>query len=43
MIKKVGEKYYLYSKDGKRILGRFRTRKAAMKREKQVAFYKNKG
>lgn len=43
MIKKVGEKYYLYSKDGKRILGRFRTRKAAMKRESQVAFYKNKG
>ena len=43
MIRKVGEKYYLYSKDGKRILGRFRTRKAAMKRERQVAFYKDKG
>jgi len=36
MIKKVGDKWVLYSKDGSRVLGRFDTKKAAQDREEQI-------
>lgn len=41
-IRKQGDKYVLYSKDGKKRLGRFGSRKAAVKREKQIQFFKQK-
>ena len=36
MIKKEGEKYVLYSKDGKKKLGEFGSKKAAQDREKEI-------
>ncbi len=42
MIKKVGKKFVLMSKDGKKRLGEFSSRKAAQKRERQIQFFKNK-
>lgn len=36
MIKKVGKKFYLYTKDGKRILGRHATRTSAEKQEAAI-------
>lgn len=36
MIKKVGKKWYLYTKDGKRILGRHTTRIQAEKQESAI-------
>ena len=42
MIKKQGSKWVLYSKDGKRRLGEFKTEKAAKKREAQIQYFKNK-
>lgn len=36
MIKKVGKKFYLYTKDGKRILGRHATKVAAQKQEAAI-------
>ena len=42
MIKKSGSKYVLYSKSGKKKLGTFKTMKAAMKRERQVGYFKGK-
>ena len=36
VIRKEGSKYVLRSKDGKKVLGRYSTRAAAEKREKQV-------
>lgn len=47
MIRKVGNKYVLYSKkkgsDGKRkVLGRYNSKKAAEKRERQVQYFKHK-
>lgn len=36
MIKKVGKKWYLYSHDGKKILGRHPTRVAAERQESAV-------
>ena len=41
MIKKKGYKWVLYSKDGKKILGEFRTKKAAIKRERQIQYFKH--
>ena len=43
MIRKRGEKYILFSKDGKKKLGTFKTKAAAKKREKQILYFKNKG
>lgn len=40
MIVKKNNKYYLYSKDGKKILGRFETKEDAEKREKQINYFK---
>ena len=42
MIKRSGSKYSLYSKAGKKKLGTFKTKKAAMKRERQIRYYKGK-
>lgn len=41
MIKKKGWKWILFSKDGKKILGEFRTKKDALKRERQIIYFKN--
>lgn len=44
MIKKTSDnKYILYTKDGKKKLGEFKTKEEAVKREKQILFFKNKG
>ena len=42
MIKKSGSKYNLYSKSGKKKLGSFKTKAGAMKRERQINYYKKK-
>lgn len=42
MIKKDGNKYILYSKDGKKKLGSFSSRKAAEKREREIQYFKHK-
>ncbi|MAG52361.1 MAG: hypothetical protein CMH62_00190 [Nanoarchaeota archaeon] len=42
VIKKQGYKYILYSKDKKKKLGTFRSKKAALKRERQIQFFKHK-
>ncbi len=39
MIKKEKGKWILYSKDGKKFLGAFLTKKAAIKREKQINYF----
>lgn len=39
MIKKNGNKWVLYSKDGKKFWGAFLTKKAAIKREKQINYF----
>jgi len=41
VIKKEGYKWVLYTKDGKKVLGEFRTKKAALKRERQIIYFKN--
>jgi hypothetical protein len=44
MIKKVtGGKYELRTKDGRKRLGVFTSRRAALKRERQIQFFKQKG
>lgn len=42
MIKKKGYKWILYTRDGKKKLGEFRTKKEALKRERQIIFFKSK-
>jgi hypothetical protein len=42
MIKKSGSKYVLYSKTGKKKLGTFKTKAGAMKRERQIKYFKGK-
>ena len=41
VIVKCGYKWILYTKDQKRILGKFKTKKEALKREKQIIYFKN--
>lgn len=43
MIRKVRNKelYVLKSKNGTKVLGKFKSRKAALKREKQINFFKS--
>lgn len=41
VIVKRGYQYILYTKDGKRVLGKFRSKKAALKRERQIQFFKH--
>jgi len=36
MIKKVGKKWYLYTKDGKRILGRHTSKASAVRQEAAI-------
>lgn len=43
VIKKEGYKWVLYTKDKKRVLGTFRTKKDALKRERQIIYFKNLG
>ena len=40
MIKKKGHQWILYSGRGTKILGKFRTRKAALQRERQIQYFK---
>lgn len=42
MIRKIGNKFVLFSKDGKKRLGTFNTRADAEKREREIMFFKNK-
>ena len=41
VIKKKGYKWVLYTKDGKKVLGTFKTKKDALKRERQIIYFKN--
>ena len=41
VIVRRGAQYILYSKDRKKVLGKFRSRKAAVKRERQIQFFKH--
>ena len=41
VIKKEGYKWVLYTTDGKKVLGTFRTKKEALKRERQIIYFKN--
>ena len=42
MIRKVGNMYYLYTKDGKKILGRHKTHAAAKKQEIAIKYAKKR-
>lgn len=41
VILKRGWQWVLYTKDRKKILGKFRTKKAALKRERQINYFKH--
>lgn len=41
VIKKEGYQWVLYTKDKKKVLGTFKTRKDALKRERQIIYFKN--
>ncbi len=41
VIIKEGSQWVLYSSDRKKALGRFMTKKDALKRERQIQFFKN--
>ena len=41
VIKKERYKWILYTKDGKKVLGTFRTKKDALKRERQIVYFKS--
>ncbi|MCX6815431.1 MAG: hypothetical protein NT120_01085 [Candidatus Aenigmarchaeota archaeon] len=41
VIKKVGKKYVLFSHDGKKKLGIFSSYEKALKRERQIQFFKH--
>ena len=41
VIKKKGYKWILYTKDGKKKLGEFKTKTDALKRERQIQFFKH--
>ena len=43
MIRKIGVWYVLFSRDGKRKLGRFKTKAAAQKREREIQRIKHAG
>ena len=42
VIKKKGYQWVLYNHTGKKILGKFRTKKEALKRERQIQYFKHK-
>jgi hypothetical protein len=41
MIRHVGSKWVLYTKDGTKVLGKYATKQQAQKRERQVIWFKN--
>jgi len=41
MIKKEKSKWVLYSRDGKKKLGEFKTKKDTLKRERQIQYFKH--
>lgn len=41
MIVKKGDRYCLYSQDGSKKLGEFKTKEEAIKREKQINYFKH--
>lgn len=41
VIVKRGSIWYLYTKDKKRVLGKFKTKKDAVKRKRQVNYFKH--
>lgn len=43
VIRKEGDEWVLYSKDGSKVLGRSKTREGIVKRERQVQFFKRQG
>jgi len=43
VIRKSGSEWILYTKDGKKVLGKFKSKEDAMKREKQIQYFKHKG
>ena len=42
MIRKRGSQYVIFSKAGNKVLGKFRSKKAALKRLRQIEFFKHK-
>ena len=42
MIRHQGSKWVLYTKDGNKVLGKFDTKQAAVKREQQINYFKHK-
>ena len=42
VIVKKGSYFILYSKDRKKVLGKFKTKKDALKRERQIQFFKHR-
>jgi len=42
VIVRRGTQYILYSKDRSKILGKFRSRKTALARERQIQFFKHR-
>jgi len=42
MIRKQGNKWVLYSKDGKKKLGTFSSKEELLKRERQISFFKHR-
>lgn len=42
MIKRVLGKFVLYSKDGKKVLGKFGSEKSAKEREREVVYFRDK-
>lgn len=41
VLKKKGYQWILYNHTGKKVLGKFKTRKAALKRERAIQYYKH--
>ena len=41
MIRKRGSKWLLFAKNGSKKLGEFKTKKDAVKRERQIIYFKN--
>ena len=41
VLVKKGKIWVLYSRNKKKVLGRFKTKKEALKREKQILYFKN--
>ncbi len=41
MIRKIDSQYVILSKTGKKVLGKFKTKKAALKRLRQIEFFKH--